>query len=117
MRQEPAEQAGALAGAIRQDARHQASVVVVEHRLRHPAEESKSMNVAIHPSLGRCRWIGPNVTRIAMRQVEREEVGFLLDPADHHQGFAEISLGVARGVVQRDKHLPPDGAADRARNP
>src|SRR5271167_3724994 len=42
-----------------------------------------------------------------MRQIEREEVGFLLDPADHHQRFAEISLGMARGVVQRDKHLPP----------
>src|SRR5207253_6854210 len=28
-------------------------------------------------------------------------------PADHHQRFAEISLGMARGVVQRDKHLPP----------
>jgi len=34
-------------------------------------------------------------------------VGFLPDPADHHQRFAEISLGMARGVVQRDKHLPP----------
>ena len=42
-----------------------------------------------------------------MRQIERKEVGFLLDPADHHQRFAEISLGMARGVVQRDKHLPP----------
>src|SRR5947208_2907486 len=42
-----------------------------------------------------------------MRQIEREEVGFLPDPADHHQRFAEISLGMARGVVQRDKHLPP----------
>jgi hypothetical protein len=65
------------------------------------------VNVAVDPSLGRCRWIGPNVTRIAMRQVEREKVGFLLDPANHHQGFAKISLGVARCVVQRDKHLPP----------
>ncbi len=42
-----------------------------------------------------------------MRQVECEEVGFLPDPADHHQGFAKISLGVARRVVQRDKHLSP----------
>ena len=32
---------------------------------------------------------------------------FLLDPADHNQRFAKISLGVARCVVQRDKHLPP----------
>ena len=107
MRQEPAEEAGAFACAIRQDAHHQASVVVVEHRPRHPAEESESMNVAVDPSLGGCRWIGPNVTRIAMRQIEREEVRFLLDPADHNQRFAKISLGVARCVVQRDKHLPP----------
>ena len=42
-----------------------------------------------------------------MRQVERKEVGFLLDPPDHHQRFAEISLGVARLVVQRDKQLAP----------
>src|SRR2546421_1298942 len=107
MRQEPADEAGAFACAIRQDARHQASVVVIEHRQRHPAEEGKSVNVAVDPSLCRCRWIGPNVTRVAMRQIEREEVGFLPDPADHHQRFAEISLGMARGVVQRDKHLPP----------
>ena len=59
MRQEPAEQAGAFACAIRQDARHQASVVVVKHRQRHSAKESKSMNVAVDPSLCRCRWIGP----------------------------------------------------------
>ena len=40
-----------------------------------------------------------------MWQVECEEVRFLLDPADHYQRFAEISLGVARLVVQRDEHL------------
>ena len=65
------------------------------------------MNVAIYPSLGRRRRIGPNVTRIAVRQVEREEVGPLLDPADDRNGFAEIRLGVARGVVQRHEHLLP----------
>jgi transposase-like protein len=36
---------------------------------------------------------------IAVRQIEREEVGPLLDPADDRNGFAEIRLGVARGVV------------------
>src|SRR5271156_6822970 len=45
-RQEPAEQPGPSAGAIRQDARHQAPVIVVEHRQRHPAEKSKRVNVA-----------------------------------------------------------------------
>lgn len=34
-------------------------------------------------------------------------MGFLLDPTDHHQRFAKIGLGVARGVMQRDKHLRP----------
>ena len=58
--------------------------------------------MAVDPSLGSCRWIGSNVTRIAMRQIERKEVRFLLDPADHHPRFAKISLGVARRVVQRD---------------
>ena len=45
-----------------------------------------------------------------MRQVEGEEVRFLLDPADHHQRFAEIGLGVAGRVVQRHEHLPPAAA-------
>ena len=65
------------------------------------------MNVAIHPCLGYRRRIGPNVTRIAVRQVKREEVGLLLDPADEHHGFAKIRLGMARGVVQRHEHLLP----------
>jgi len=29
----------------------------------------------------------------------------MLDPAIHHQRFAEISLSMTRIVVQRDKHL------------
>ena len=43
----------------------------------------------------------------------------LLNPADHNHGFAEIRLGMAGGMGQRDKHLPaapplfPDIILDR----
>ena len=107
MRQEPAEEPCPPARPVGQDARDQASVVVVERRPRHPAEEGKGVNVAIHPGLGGGCRIGTDVAGVAVRQVEREEVGCPLDPADHHRRFAEISLGMARLVMQRDKHLPP----------
>src|ERR1700751_3497456 len=51
--------------------------------------------MAVDPTLGRCRWKGSNVTRVAMRQIERKEVRFLLDPADAES---------ARGVSPRAAH-------------
>src|SRR5690606_35126338 len=49
MRQEAAEQLRPLAGAVGQDLRHKAAVVVVEHRLGNRAEERKGMDVAVNP--------------------------------------------------------------------
>ena len=51
------------------------------------------------------RGIRPHVARIAVRQVEGEEVRLLLDAADHHQRLADVRLRVAGRVVQRHEHL------------
>ena len=109
VRQEPAEQRGALSGAIRQDLRHKASVVVVEHRLRNRAEEREGMDMAIHPGLGHCCGISPDVTGIAVRKVQHEEVRLLLNTTDPDQGLAEVGLCLARRMRQRHEHLlaPP----------
>ena len=106
MRQEAAEEPGPLAGPVGQNARHQAAVVVVEHRLRHPAEEREGVDVTVDPGLGGRRRIGPDEAGGAVRQIEGEEVCRLLDAADHHGRFAEVGLGVAGRVMQRHEHLP-----------
>ena len=41
-----------------------------------------------------------------MRQIHDEEVGLLLDAANHHNCFAEIRLRVPRRVGERHEHLP-----------
>ena len=48
---QPAERPGPLPRAVRQDARHQALVVVVENRLGNPAAEGKGRIVPVQPSL------------------------------------------------------------------
>ena len=109
MRQEPTEQRCALARSIRQDLRHQAPVVVVEHRLGNRTEEREGMDMTIHPGLGHCRGIGPNIARIAVRKIQHKEVRLLLDTADPDQGFTEVGLCLARRMRQRHEHLlaPP----------
>jgi hypothetical protein len=106
VRQEAAEQRGPLAGPVGQDARHQAAVVVIEHRLRHAAEEGESLDVTVHPGLGGRRRIGADEAGVAVRQIEGEEVRRLLDAADEHARFAEVGLGVAGRVMQGHEHLP-----------
>jgi hypothetical protein len=105
MRQEAAEQPRPLAGPVGQDARHQAAVVVVEHRPRHATEEREGVDVAVDPGLGGRRRIGADEAGVALRQVEGEEMRRLLDAADEHCRFAEIGLRVAGRVVQRHEHL------------
>ena len=43
---------------------------------------------------------------VAVGQVDDEAVGLALHAADDHQGLAEVALGVARRMGQRDEHLP-----------
>ena len=40
-----------------------------------------------------------------MGQVQDEAVGLLFHPADDHQGFAKVALGVARRMGQGHEHL------------
>lgn len=63
------------------------------------------MHVAIDPCLGRRRPIGSDETGVAVRQVEREEMRFLLDAANDHHGLAKIRLGMADGVRQWHEQL------------
>ena len=105
VRQQPAEQPSPLARAVRKDLRYQAPVIVVQHRLRHAAEEGKRMHMAVHPCLCRCRWIGPNITGVAVRQIEGEEIGLLLDATNENQRLTKVRLPMTRRMVQRHKHL------------
>ena len=107
MRQEAAEQLGPDPRPIGLNARHQAFVIVVEDRGRHAAKERKGMHMAINPSLGRGCLKRPNITGVAVRQVEGEEMGLLFNAADHHHGLTEIGLSMAGRMAQRHEHLPP----------
>ena len=105
MRQHCAEPLGSLPGAVRQDPGHQAFVVVIEDRQGNRPEERKGVNVTIQPSLGaRCR-IGPDVARIAVRQIKGEEVSLLLNTADHDKRFTKIRLRMTGRMAQRHEHL------------
>ena len=114
MRQEAAEQDGPLAGAIGQDLRHQAPVIVIDDRLRHCPKEGKGVDVAVHPSLGHSRRIGADVTGVAVRQIQNKEVGLLLDTANLDHRLAEVGLRMARGMRQRHEHFlaPPFSLPD-----
>ena len=54
----PAERSRSLPRAVRQDARHQALVIVVENRLGNAAEEGEGPVVAVQPGLRRRRRVG-----------------------------------------------------------
>ena len=109
MRQEPAEERGPLPRPVGQDLRDQAAVVVVEHRQRRPAEEGEGVNVAIDPRLRRRRRIGPDKAGIAVRQVHDEEVRLPLDPADDHDGFAEVGLRMSGRMEVKDLRADTSG--------
>ncbi len=57
----------------------------------------------------RSRWIRTDVAGIAVRQIQREEVGLLIDAAGYDDRFANVGLGMTRPVRQRDEHftMPP----------
>ena len=67
MRQEPAEQLGPLTRTARQDLRNKAPIIVVKHRLRHPPEEGKGMDMAINPGLRNCCRISAPYVRDVVR--------------------------------------------------
>ena len=104
MRQKPTEQIGPLTGAIRQDLYDKTPAVIVEHRLRHPAEEGKGIDVAVNPSLGNRRWTGAHKSGTAEATIQREEVRLLLHATNHHHRFTEVSLGMASSIGKWHKH-------------
>ena len=61
--------------------------------------------MTIQPGLGVRRRIRPDITRIAMRQIQRKEIGLLLNPANDNQCFAKVSLRMSGRMAQRHKHL------------
>ncbi|KNX42317.1 hypothetical protein ROTO_02030 [Roseovarius tolerans] len=105
MRLQGTEQRGALARPVGQDLRDQATIVVIKDGVRDAAEEGKGVDVAIHPRLRRRRGIGPHKAGVAVRQIQDEEMGLLLDAIDDHHGFAEIRLGIPGRVGERHEHL------------
>jgi len=105
MRQEPAEERGSPARAVRENLRHQTAVVVVDDRDGNLAEEREGVDVAVDPGLSRRCGIGTHEAGIAVRKVQNEEMGLLLDPADDDHSLAEIGLGVAGRMRQRHEHL------------
>ena len=92
--------------AIRKDARHQALVVVVEDRLRNPAEEGEGPVVAVQPSLRRRRRVSRDEARIAVRKRHGKKMRPPLDPGNDRIRLAKVRLGIARRMRQRHKHLP-----------
>ncbi len=59
------------------------------------------MDVAIDPSLGYRRRISPHIATVAMRKIEYEEMGFLLDTSDHDRRLTEIGLRMAGRMRKR----------------
>jgi len=107
MRQEAAEQFGPFACAVREDARHQAAVVVIKNRHRHAPEEGEGVNVTIDPGFSRRRRIRPDITGIAVRQIEGKVVGLSFDTTDDNHRLAEVGLRMAWPVRQWHEHLAP----------
>src|SRR5690606_21364666 len=107
VRQEPAEQFRPFAGAVRQDLCHQASVIIIDDRLRNRAEEGKGMDMAVDPGFGHRRGIGPDIAGIAMRQVQNEEMSFLLNTTTPDLRLAKIGLRMTRRMRQRHKYFLP----------
>ena len=99
------EGAGALATAVPQDPRHGQPGIVVEDALGRSAQEGERRDVPVQEGLGGLRRVGLDEAAVAVGQVDDEAVGLALHAADDHQGLAEVALGVARRMGQRDEHL------------
>src|SRR6056297_1047860 len=63
------------------------------------------MDMAVKPRLGIGRRIGPDVARVAVRQIKGKEVCFLLDAADYNKHFTKIGLCMTGRMAQRHEHL------------
>ena len=106
MRLKPAERHRSFPRAVRQDARHQALVVVVEDRLGNPAEESEGPVMTVQPSFRRRGRVGAHEASVAVRKRHDEEMRPMLHPGDERIRLAKVRPGMAGRMRQRHEHLP-----------
>ena len=102
----PAERPRSLPRAVRQDAGHQAFVVVVEDGPRDAPEEGEGRVMPVQPGLRRRRRVGRDEARIAVGKLHGEEMRPPLDAGDDRIRLAKVRLGIARRMRQRHEHLP-----------
>ena len=111
MRLQMRERLRPAARAVAQDPRHSKRRVVIEDRARNPAEEGEGANMAVEKGFRRLPRIRLHEPHIAMRQDQAEEGDLLTLPADLDYRLAEVDLGMARRVMERNeslaRRLPP----------
>ena len=106
MRLKPAERRRSFPHTVRQDARHQALVVVVENRLRNPAEECEGPVVTVQPGFHRRSWIGAHEASVAVGKRHDEEMRPMPHASDDRIRLAKVRLSMAWRMRQRHEHLP-----------
>ena len=99
------EHARALPLAVTENAGHRDLGVVIQDRLRNPAEECECPNVAIAEGFCRLSRIADHEAGVRMRQVKSEKVDLALDATDDADGFTKVGLSMPRRMHQRYEHL------------
>jgi hypothetical protein len=116
---EPEELGGELAVAGAGDLGHGDLGVVVADPARHPAEEGEGADVSLEERLGALAGEGRDEDRVGVRQRHDEHGDGGGLAVERDLGLAEVGLGLAGRVGQRDEDLggakPPgaDGVLDR----
>ena len=95
----------ALAFPVAEDPRHRKSGVVIEDRARNPAEKGEGADMAVQKRLGRLPRVGLHEPDVGMRQDQAEEGDLLAKASDLDYRLAEVDLGMARRMVQRNESL------------
>ena len=119
---EPEELGGELATATADDPGHGDLQLVVADPPGHPAEEGEGPDVSLEERLGAFAREGADEGRIGVRQRHDEQGDLGCLPVERDLGLAEIDLGLAGAVGQRDEDLgtgaPPggDGLLDDGRS-
>jgi len=105
MRLQLAKCLGCFPLAITQDLLHRDLGVVVQNGSWYARKIGEGLIVALQERLRILRRKRHHETVVGLRQVHAQEMTLLLDPANHHHRLAEIHLGIAGRMHQRDKHL------------
>ncbi len=106
MRLKPTERRCSLPHAVRQDARYQALVVVVEDRLGNAPKEGEGPVMTVQPGFRRRRRVGAHEASVAVRKRHDEEMRPMLHPGDERIRLAKVRLSMAWRMRQRHEHLP-----------